>query len=178
MILTKVCGSLLDPAFMEKRQSKHIDYLPLDYNDAQKHILRALTKEGHDIAIRLSPEAQKIGLHDGDVLQEDGNTLVVLQILPVLALLAKPRSLMEAARFCYEIGNRHAPLYVLPGDVPSFAAVYDASLELLFQKLGIPFEKKELKLDDAYRLKLLSGTHHHAHTHEHEQDDHHHAAEA
>lgn len=168
MILTKICGSLLDPAFMEGRQNKHIDYLPLEYTDVQKHILRALTNEGRDIAIRLSPEAQKHGLHDGDVLLEEADTLVVLQILPVPALIAKPRSLMEAARFCYEIGNRHAPLYALPGDTPAFAAVYDASMGLLFAKLGIPYEKKELKLDDAYRLKLVSGTHHHAHTHEHE----------
>lgn len=173
MILTKICGSLLDPAFMEGRQDKHIDYLPLEYTDVQKHILRALTNEGRDIAIRLSPETQKTGLHDGDVLLEEGDTLVVLQILPVPALIAKPRSLMEAARFCYEIGNRHAPLYALPGDVPSFAVVWDASMGLLFAKLGIPYEKKDVKLDDAYRMKLASGTHLHTHEHEHHHTHHH-----
>lgn len=178
MILTKVCGSILDAAFMESRRGKHIDYLPLDYQDAQKHILRAMTKEGRDIAIRLSPEAQKIGLQDGDVLLEEDDTIVVLQILPVSVLLAKPRSLMEAASFCYEIGNRHAPLYSLPGDVPSFAVLYDDLMEILFRKLGIPYEKKDIKLEDRYRLKLLSGTHHHGHTHEHKHEEkHHHVAE-
>lgn len=170
MILTHILGNLSDPDFL-KGQEKEIDELPLEYTDAQKHILRAATKQGRDIAIRLSPEAQLAGLHDGDVLMEDGQTLVVIRILPVLALIAKPRSLMEAARFCYEIGDRHAPLYALPEEPPAFAVVYDNSLEILFEKLGISYEKKEISLDDHCRLKLVSGTHHHHHTHHHEKNE-------
>lgn len=85
---------------------------------------------------------------------EEDQTLVVIRVLPVPALIARPRSLMEAARFCYEIGNRHAPLYALPEDQPAFAVVYDDSLEILFEKLGIPYEKKEISLDDHSRLYM------------------------
>lgn len=160
MILTHVCGTLSDASYAGKR----VDLLQLDYADAQKHLLRRTTRAGRDIALRLAPEAQLRGLHDGDVLLEDGDTVVAVEILPVLALVAKPEGAAAIARFCYEVGNRHAPLYEL--DSPSsgcliFAVLYDAAMEDLFQKLQVPYEKKEVKLEEHCRLKLLSGTHHH-----------------
>lgn len=159
MILTHVCGTLSDTAYA----GKTIDPLQLDYADAQKHLLRRTTRGGRDIAMRLSPEAQLRGLHDGDVLLEDGDTIVVIEILPTLALVARPEGAAAIARFCYEIGNRHAPLYELESRVPglSFAVLYDVAMEDLFRKLQVPYEKKAVKLEEHCRLKLLAGTHHH-----------------
>ena len=142
MILTHVCGTLSDAAYA----GKAVDPLQLDYADAQKHLLRRTTRGGRDIALRLSPEAQLRGLHDGDVLLEDGDTVVAVEILPVLSLLARPEGNAAIARFCYEVGNRHAPLYELEG--PASGCLYFA-----------------VKLEERCRLKLLSGTHHHASSH-------------
>ena len=36
-------------------------------------------------------------------------------------------------------------------------------MEDLFRKLQVPYEKKEGKLEERCRMKLLSGAHHHAH---------------
>ena len=38
-------------------------------------------------------------------------------------------------------------------------------MEDLFHKLQVPYEKKEIKLEERCRLKLLSGTHHHVSSH-------------
>lgn len=162
MILTHVCGTLSDAAYA----GKAVDPLQLDYADAQKHLLRRTTRDGRDIALRLSPEAQLRGLHDGDVLLEDEDTVVVVEILPVLSLVARPEGPAAIARFCYEVGNRHAPLYALecsPDGCLSFAVLYDAAMEDLFRKLQVPYEKKEVKLEEHCRMKLLSGAHHHSH---------------
>lgn len=86
MILTHVCGTLADAPYAGKK----VDPLQLDYADAQKRLLRRTTREGRDIALRLSPEAQLRGLQDGDVLLEEGDTVVAVEILPVMALVAKP----------------------------------------------------------------------------------------
>lgn len=164
MILTHVLGNLADYPVNDKQ----IDYLSLDYTDAQKHLLRAVSQGGRDIALRLSPEAQLRGLQDGDILADEDDTIVVIQILPTMSLLAKPRDFLEAAHFCYEIGNRHAPLYAYPqGDTVAFVVLCNASMELLFQKLGVPYEKKAIKLEEGYRMKLLMGTHHHHEAHAH-----------
>ena len=163
MILTHVCGTLADAPYAGKK----VDPLQLDYADAQKRLLRRTTREGRDIALRLEPEAQLRGLQDGDVLFEDGDTVVAVEILPTLSLVAKPEGPEAIARFCYEVGNRHAPLYALGDSAAgglSFAVLYDAAMEDLFQKLQVPYEKQAVKLERC-RLKLLSGTHHHAHAH-------------
>lgn len=65
-----------------------VDPLQLDYADAQKRLLRRTTREGRDIALRLEPEAQLRGLRDGDVLLVDGDTVVAVEILPTLSLVA------------------------------------------------------------------------------------------
>lgn len=98
MILTHVLGNLSDPDF-SKGPEKKIDELPLEYTDAQKHILRAVTKQGRDIAIRLSPEAQLAGLRDGDVLTEEDQTLVVIRVLPVPAGTSGPSALFLCTAF-------------------------------------------------------------------------------
>ena len=64
MIITKTSGNLAQGTFDDKT----IDYLHLDYTDAQKSILRANTAGGRDIAIRLDLETKRRGLRDGDVL--------------------------------------------------------------------------------------------------------------
>lgn len=169
MILTHVCGTLADAPYAGKK----VDPLQLDYADAQKRLLRRMTREGRDIALRLSPEAQLRGLQDGDVLLEEGDTVVAVEILPVMALVAKPEGAVEIARFCYEVGNRHAPLYELDGSSSgclSLAVLYDAAMEDLFRKLQVPYEKQAVKLEERCRLKLLSGTHHHAHAHHGRED--------
>lgn len=94
MILTHVCGTLSDAAYA----GKGVDPLQLDYADAQKHLLRRTTRGGRDIALRLSPEAQLRGLHDGDVLLEDEDTVVAIEILPVLSLVARPEGPAAIAR--------------------------------------------------------------------------------
>ena len=86
----------------------------------------------------------------------------------MLSLLARPEGNAAIARFCYEVGNRHAPLYEVEGPASGclyFAVLYDAAMEDLFHKLQVPYEKKEIKLEERCRLKLLSGTHHHASSH-------------
>lgn len=163
MIITKICGKLSSPEF----QGKKVDALYLDDTEAQKHILRKTTEGGRDIALRLDAAQQLRGLQDGDVLLAEGDTVVAVRLLPVPALVVKPKDAREIARFCYEVGNRHAPLYAPGGAFDCFAVRYDASMEALLEKLDISFEKEDIVLDRQFQLKLLTHHHHH-HAHEEE----------
>ncbi len=166
MVLTKILGNLSDPAYDGIPRQK-IDYLLLDYETARKRILRQKTEGGRDISLRLCPEAQLKGLYDGDVLMQKGDMLVAVKILPVPALLMEPRSLMETASLCYEVGNRHAPLYALQGEKPVFAVLYDGAMETLIRKLGVPCRREALPLEERCRMKLHAGAHHHKAGHSH-----------
>lgn len=167
MIITKTSGNLAQGTFDDKT----IDYLHLDYTDAQKSILRANTAGGRDMAIRLDLETKRRGLRDGDVLWEDGDTIVVVAIEPAEVVLVSPGSYAELAQCCYEVGNRHAPLYYFtdptrPDGVPKLAVLRDGAMDDLFAKLGVPHETCFLKLDESARLKLVTGAHHHHHDHD------------
>ena len=87
--------------------------------------------------------------------------LVAVRLLPVPALLVRTAAAAEIARLCYEIGNRHAPLYAPDGTFSCFAVRYDASLEQLIRQLGLAYEKKDMVLSRVDQLKLLSPHHHH-----------------
>ncbi|TYZ26841.1 urease accessory protein UreE [Selenomonas caprae] len=159
MIVTNIRGNLQEAAL---QPGQTVDCLPLDYLQAQKRILRGKTNGGVDVAIRLTEEAQKRGLHHGDILYRDETYVIAIEILPEASLRVKPRDAMELARFCYEVGNRHAPLYSWE-DADTFAVLYDESMELLLHELGIPYEKAMIRLEEEKRMRLVKGAHHHSH---------------
>ena len=93
---------------------------------------------------------------------------VEVAIEPAEVVLVSPGSYEELAQCCYEVGNRHAPLYYFtdptrPDGMPKLAVLRDGAMDDLFAKLGVLHETCFLKLDEGARLKLVTGAHHHHH---------------
>ena len=160
MVIEHILGATSE----EKYRGAKLDFVEIDWYDCQKKIHRKISRSGRDIAIRLDEETQHRGLQQGDVLLADGETAVVVDIPAVKAIVAKAESPQQIAKICYEIGNRHAPLYYVNYTENYFAIPYDTPFELLFTKLGIAYEVKKINLDIRQRI---SGTADHAHTHDH-----------
>lgn len=111
MIIEQIVGNLKDlPAGNRK-----IDLLPLEWHETAKRILRKNTQGGMEIAIKFLKEGQS--LHQDDVLYMDDEKMVVADILPCDAIAVKPRSLGEMGSVCYEIGNKHLPLFIQNDEV-------------------------------------------------------------
>ena len=66
-----------------------------------------------------------------------------------------------SAKVCYEIGNRHAPLFW--GDQENtFITIYNEPMMVMLEKLhGVRAEKKTLKLDFDRRISASIHNHHH-----------------
>lgn len=66
-----------------------------------------------------------------------------------------------AAKVCYEIGNRHAPLFW--GDESgTFITVYNEPMMQMLSKIhGVKVEKKMEKLDFDRRISASIHNHHH-----------------
>ena len=88
---------------------KIIDYLPLEWYETSKRILHKRTTAGTDITLRFLKENQQ--LTEGDILFEDDTTIIAVEILPCDAISVKPKTAMDIAAICYEIGNKHLPLF-------------------------------------------------------------------
>jgi urease accessory protein len=86
-----------------------IDRLYLEWYETNKRIQRKRTASGREVALRFLNENP--ALAQDDVLYEDDQCLIVIDIAPCDAIVIKPRSMYEMACVCYEIGNKHLPLF-------------------------------------------------------------------
>ncbi|SHE91817.1 urease accessory protein UreE [Chryseobacterium sp. OV279] len=119
MIINQTIGNL-----SENPSAKNIDYLDLEWFETTKRIQRKKTRLGTDIAIKFLREGQR--LREGDILFEDEENIIAVNVLETEAIVMSPDSLLEMGTVCYEIGNKHIPLFIqedkvlLPFEMPMF----------------------------------------------------------
>ena len=89
--------------------SKTIDWLELEWYESNKRIQRKRTRAGKEVGLKFLNENPQ--LTQGDILAEDEYSLIVVEILICDALVIKASSMYEMASVCYEIGNKHLPLF-------------------------------------------------------------------
>lgn len=78
----------------------------------------------------------------------------------VIRVSLTPGHEKQAAKVCYEIGNRHAPLFW--GENDTFITIYNEPMLLMLQKLhGVMAEKELKKLDFDQRISASIHNHHH-----------------
>jgi len=120
MLLTEKKGNL--HSFETKYQN--VDYILLDWFEARKRILRKTTVNGKEVSIKFLNENPE--LTEGDILFADDNLIIAITILPCECIVLQPKNMFEMASICYEIGNKHLPLFyeadllLVPFDMPLF----------------------------------------------------------
>lgn len=87
-----------------------LDRLELEWFETAKRIQRKTTAGGMEVAIRFLKEGQRLRQHD--VLYLDEEKAVVVHIRPCDAIVVSPQSLLQMGTICYEIGNKHLPLFI------------------------------------------------------------------
>ena len=89
--------------------NRKIDYLLIEWYEATKRILHKKTIAGIDVTMKFLNENPQ--LSEGDVVYEDDFNIVVIEITPCDAIIIRPRTMFEMAAICYEIGNKHLPVF-------------------------------------------------------------------
>ena len=89
--------------------TKTIDFIELHWFETNKRIQRKFTKSGVEISLKFLNENPV--LTEGDILFEDEKTVIVITVLPCECLVIAPTNMFEMASVCYEIGNKHLPLF-------------------------------------------------------------------
>jgi len=106
MIITQVIGNRASTLLDGLR----LEWLELEWFETSKRILRKKTADGMEVAIRFLKEGHRLA-HD-DVLYMDQEKAVVVHIKLCDAIVMRPESLMEIGTLCYEIGNKHLPVFI------------------------------------------------------------------
>ena len=120
MLVSEKSGNLKDIEVNDRL----IDYLSLEWYETNKRILHKKTKAGKEIALRFLKENQK--LTQGDIIYEDSKSIIAIDVVPCEAIIVCPATMYEMAAVCYEIGNKHLPLFfennelLVPFETPLF----------------------------------------------------------
>lgn len=137
MVCKEVLGNIQD----FDRGDRVLDYLYLEWYETTKRILRKRTNGNEDMIIKMLKEGNR--LCEGDVLHEDEEKIVVVSILPCDAIEVTPRSMLEMGTICYEIGNKHLPLFIQDDRI---LVPYERPLEQLLTVTGYHVRKTHCKL--------------------------------
>lgn len=141
MIVEKIVGNIKDTEIEETE----CDYLLIEWYEVGKKVLHKTSGNGVEVGIRNSSGHC---LHDGDILWREGKKALVLKISDCECIALKPETMSEMGNACYEIGNRHAPLF-FEGD--EILTPFDEPLMAALSKCGFKAYKRYAKLDNTFR---------------------------
>jgi urease accessory protein len=140
-----------------------IDLLELEWFETSKRIQSKITNNGVQISIKFLREGQQ--LSQDDVLFNDNKKAILINIRECEAIVVAPASLLEMGTLCYEIGNKHVPIFIqdnqvlIPFEEPLFKWLSAGGYSPVK-------EKKQLKS----MLKSTHASHGHTHTHGHNNE--------
>jgi len=127
---------------------REIDFLFLEWYEARKKILIKLTTGGIEISLKFLNEST---VHtEGDVLFADDSSIIAVSILPCDCIVIQPATMFEIASVCYDIGNRHLPLFY---DAEELLVPFEKPLYSLLKAQGYSVKQESRKL-----LQLLKTT--------------------
>lgn len=159
MIIERILGNVKDMEWMEKAMPE-CDIVSIHWYEVEKKVLYKTSKAGHEIGIRNTGTH----LHDGDILWHEDNKMLILEIMECQCIAIKTETMVEMGKACYEIGNRHAPLFIYGEEL---LTPFDQPLIGVLQKCGLKVEEKKAKLVSPLGGHGYGHEHGHSHGHSH-----------
>lgn len=158
MLCEQVLGKLEDIDV----SGKTVEYVDIEWHEAFKRIHKKITDQGREVGIRMDDSILSRGLFQGDIIYQDETVIVAVNTPPceIIEITLAPGHEKMAAKVCYEIGNRHAPLFW--GENDTFITIYNEPMLVMLSKIhGVTAEKKIAKLDFDRRISASIHNHHH-----------------
>ncbi|MEI9933714.1 MAG: urease accessory protein UreE [Ferruginibacter sp.] len=82
----------------------------MEWYETNKRILHKKTAAGRDVTMKFLKENQQ--LTQGDIVFEDEYTIIAIEIIACDVIVIRPKTMFDMASICYEIGNKHLPLFL------------------------------------------------------------------
>jgi len=141
MILDKILGNIKD---MEDIHC-HVERIYLESDELLKRVLRVTSDHGHEYGISLPKGSE---MRDGDILFNDRHNMVVISVKEDDVIVITPRDINEMGEVAHNLGNKHLPVQIEDGKI---IIQYDYLVEKFLQNLQVNFERKNMKLKQAFR---------------------------
>lgn len=137
--------------------NRPIDLLPVEWYETNKRIMRRPTRQGRELALKFLQESPT--LMDGDILYADEQVIIAVELLSCEALVIRTAVPQDIAAVCYEIGNRHLPLYLTDDEL---LVPFEEPLHRWLLANGYAVSKDQRKL--LYPVRSTVAAHAHATT--------------
>jgi len=134
--------------------NRKVDLLPLEWFETQKRIMHKRSTAGTEVTLKFLGGGQN--LTQGDILFMDDHTVIAVDILPCDVIVIRPKNMFEMASVCYEIGNKHLPLFYDNEDV---LVVFDAPLFRLLSASGYEVKQDNRKLLNPLKTSVSAHEH-------------------
>lgn len=129
--------------------NRNIDYVLLDWYETTKRILHKKTVLGRELTMKFLNENPRLGV--GDIIYEDDFNLVAVDIKECDTIVIRPRSMYEMAAICYEIGNKHLPLFYQEEEI---LVAYEAPLFKLLSAGAYAITQAKRKLTNPLKTTV------------------------
>ena len=112
-----------------------VDWMEIEWYETNKRILHKKTRSEREITIKFLGRSPQIT--QGDILYQDNFILIAAEVLPCDCIIIKPQTIFETASLCYEIGNKHLPLFfendslLVPFEAPLFRLLTAQGYQIL-----------------------------------------------
>jgi urease accessory protein len=136
MLVDRILGNVKKNAGDFSVPSRDRDELEIDWWELDRRALRKTTRGGTPVRILL-PLGES--LSDGDVLFDDGQTLIVLCVAPAEVLVVRPRDAAEMGIVALELGNLHAPAEIVGDEI---RVAPDGPVEAALHEMGVSYERQ------------------------------------
>lgn len=118
-----------------------VDFLPVEWYETGKRILNKQTVSGKEVVLKFLAQAQN--LQQDDVLYADEKTVIAVDIIACNVIIIEPATMYDMALICYEIGNKHLPLFYVENKI---MLPYEAPIFRMLQAAGFGVKQERRKL--------------------------------
>jgi urease accessory protein len=121
--------------------NRTIDLLPLEWYETNKRMLHKKTLTGTAVTLKFLNEPPQ--LTEGDVVYEDDFKLIVITVIECDTIIIFPKTMHEMASVCYEIGNKHIPVFYQQDEI---LVAFETPLFNLLVAAGYAVSREKRKL--------------------------------
>jgi urease accessory protein len=159
MICEKILGKLTDDEFAGKK----VDYVDFQWDEAFKKLHRKVSRGGVDVGVNMDDTVLTRGLLQDDVLAIEGDTVIAVNVeeAEAIKITVNEGDVATVAKVCYEIGNRHAPLFRGENEW-TFLTPFNGPMLTMIDKIpGLSTDVVEEKFDFETRISTSVSSHTH-----------------
>ena len=135
-------------------QNKAIDYVAFEWYETNKRIQIKKSVAGREVTLKFMSENPC--LTQGDILYEEDNFILAVEVLPCECMVISPENMFDTASVCYEIGNKHLPLFIENNDL---LVPYEKPLFTMLTAQGYVIKLEQRKLLTPLRTSVSPHAH-------------------